>query len=66
MIKLLGEKTNKSEIEAVVREADDNGDGTVDFEGERRGHKCRNTERSSTMTLEMISCWWICQLHLTD
>lgn len=39
MIKLLGEKANKSEIEAVVREADDNGDGTVDFEGERRRHR---------------------------
>lgn len=36
MIKLLGEKANKSEIDAVVREADDNGDGTVDFEGEGR------------------------------
>lgn len=34
MIKLLGEKTSKNEIEAVVREADNNGDGTVDFEGE--------------------------------
>ncbi|KAJ4932297.1 hypothetical protein JOQ06_010722 [Pogonophryne albipinna] len=32
MIKLLGEQTCKKEIEAVVREADDNGDGTVDFE----------------------------------
>lgn len=34
MIKLLGEKANKAEIDAVVREADANGDGTVDFEGE--------------------------------
>ncbi|KAF3846582.1 hypothetical protein F7725_003660 [Dissostichus mawsoni] len=32
MIKLLGEQTCKKEIEAVVREADNNGDGTVDFE----------------------------------
>uniref|UniRef100_A0A8C4I4Z1 EF-hand domain-containing protein n=1 Tax=Dicentrarchus labrax TaxID=13489 RepID=A0A8C4I4Z1_DICLA len=32
MIKLLGEQTSKNEIEAVVREADNNGDGTVDFE----------------------------------
>ncbi|XP_071756009.1 calcium-binding protein 5b [Centroberyx gerrardi] len=32
MMKLLGEQTNKSEIDAVVREADNNGDGTVDFE----------------------------------
>lgn len=34
MIKLLGEQTSRNEIEAVVREADNNGDGTVDFEGE--------------------------------
>lgn len=34
MIKLLGEKASKNEIDAVVREADNNGDGTVDFEGE--------------------------------
>lgn len=34
MVKLLGEHTSKHEIEAVVREADNNGDGTVDFEGE--------------------------------
>lgn len=33
MKKLLGENTNRNEIEAVVREADNNGDGTVDFEG---------------------------------
>lgn len=37
MIKLLGEKANKTEIDAVVREADGNGDGTVDFEGKRGG-----------------------------
>ncbi|KAI3359991.1 hypothetical protein L3Q82_014325 [Scortum barcoo] len=34
MIKLLGEQTSKNEIDAVVREVDNNGDGTVDFEGE--------------------------------
>lgn len=34
MAKLLGEHMNHREIEAVVREADNNGDGTVDFEGE--------------------------------
>ncbi|TRY95620.1 hypothetical protein DNTS_017826 [Danionella cerebrum] len=33
MLKLLGENTNREEIEAVVHEADNNGDGTVDFEG---------------------------------
>lgn len=37
MIKLLGEQTSKHEIEEVVREADNNGDGTVDFEGEIQG-----------------------------
>lgn len=35
IVKLLGEHTSKHEIEAVVKEADDNGDGTVDFEGEQ-------------------------------
>lgn len=39
MVKLLGEQTSRKEIEAVVREADNNGDGTVDFEGETQmGH----------------------------
>lgn len=42
MIKLLGEKTSKSEIEAVVKEADNNGDGTVDFEG--KVQRCANTQ----------------------
>ncbi|KAM3863848.1 calcium-binding protein 5b [Diretmus argenteus] len=32
VMKLLGEQTSKNEIDAVVREADNNGDGTVDFE----------------------------------
>ncbi|KAG9333290.1 hypothetical protein JZ751_012877, partial [Albula glossodonta] len=32
MSKLLGEQMNKREIDDVVREADNNGDGTVDFE----------------------------------
>lgn len=35
MSKLLGEHMNQREIDAVVREADNNGDGTVDFEGEK-------------------------------
>lgn len=33
MLKLLGETTNSREIEAVVQEVDNNGDGNVDFEG---------------------------------
>lgn len=33
MNKLLGENMSHKEIDAVVREIDDNGDGTVDFEG---------------------------------
>uniref|UniRef100_A0A3Q0RIZ4 Calcium binding protein 5b n=1 Tax=Amphilophus citrinellus TaxID=61819 RepID=A0A3Q0RIZ4_AMPCI len=32
MIKLLGKHTSTNEIDAVVKEADNNGDGTVDFE----------------------------------
>ena len=38
MKKLLGEHTCKKEIDAVVKEADNNGDGTVDFEGEIQVH----------------------------
>ncbi|KAJ8347355.1 hypothetical protein SKAU_G00287560 [Synaphobranchus kaupii] len=34
MSKLLGEQMNAGEIDDVVREVDNNGDGTVDFEGE--------------------------------
>lgn len=33
MIKLMGEHMSRGEIDAIVKEADDNGDGTVDFEG---------------------------------
>ena len=33
MMKLMGEHMNRREIDAIVKEADDNGDGTVDFEG---------------------------------
>lgn len=43
MIKLLGEHTSKNEIDAVVKEADNNGDGTVDFEGEKQRHKNTHT-----------------------
>lgn len=44
MIKLLGEKASKNEIEAVVKEADNNGDGTVDFEGEIKGSTNAQTQ----------------------
>lgn len=33
MNKLMGEHMSRREIDAIVKEADDNGDGTVDFEG---------------------------------
>lgn len=33
MNKLMGEHMNRREIDAIVKEADNNGDGTVDFEG---------------------------------
>lgn len=49
MIKLLGEKANKGEIETLVREADNNGDGTVDFEGERR-HTCTHTAQKGPLS----------------
>lgn len=51
MIKLLGEKTNKTEIDAIVRDADSNGDGTVDFEGERGGTNAPAQLKSSHLQL---------------
>ncbi|TNN28477.1 Calcium-binding protein 5 [Liparis tanakae] len=36
MTKLMGEHMSRREIDAIVKEADDNGDGTVDFEGVTR------------------------------
>lgn len=33
MIKLMGDHMTPREIDSIVKEADDNGDGTVDFEG---------------------------------
>lgn len=33
MIKLMGEHMSRREIDTIVKEADENGDGTVDFEG---------------------------------
>lgn len=48
MMKLLGEQTSKGEIDEVVREVDNNGDGKVDFEGELR-HK--DTERRDVLSL---------------
>lgn len=36
MTKLMGEHMSRREIDAIVKEADDNGDGTVDFEGTKR------------------------------
>lgn len=52
MVKLLGEKQCKKEIDAVVREADNNGDGTVDFEGELQKHT----------TTHFKSCLEFCRL----
>lgn len=33
MTKLMGQHMSRREIDDIVKEADDNGDGTVDFEG---------------------------------
>lgn len=40
MIKLMGEHMTRREIDTIVKEADDNGDGTVDFEGTTRSFGC--------------------------
>ena len=39
MTKLMGEHMNRREIDTIVKEADDNGDGTVDFEGKWQTNK---------------------------
>lgn len=39
MIKLMGEHMSRREIDAIVKEADDDGDGTVDFEGTKRQYE---------------------------
>lgn len=49
MVKLLGEQTSKNEIDAVVKEADNNGDGTVDFEGEIQRKVRRKLKLKSKM-----------------
>lgn len=62
MVKLLGEKASKNEIEAVVREADNNGDGTVDFEGEmQKMCKCAVAAQkvlfsATTLALFLFKC----------
>lgn len=48
MMKLLGEHTSKGEIDEVVREVDNNGDGKVDFEGEL---KHNDTKKHSSLCL---------------
>ena len=42
MTKLMGEHMSRREIDAIVKEADDNGDGTVDFEGMKPSFSCIN------------------------
>lgn len=42
MQRLLGERLTPREISEFVQEADVNGDGTVDFEGDVRGWACRD------------------------
>lgn len=54
MTKLMGEHMTRREIDAIVKEADDNGDGTVDFEGMSHPHetsinilKCKKKKKNS-------------------
>uniref|UniRef100_A0A8C9YEI8 Calcium binding protein 5b n=1 Tax=Sander lucioperca TaxID=283035 RepID=A0A8C9YEI8_SANLU len=54
MKKLLGENTSKKEIEAVVREADNNGDGTVDFEGEIQVHTNTHAHKDFVFFYKLI------------
>lgn len=55
MLKLLGETGNRKEIEAVVREADNNGDGTVDFEGRKLNIQCFHYMHKHTHSVHLNS-----------
>lgn len=53
MNKLLGENMSPKEIDAVVKEVDDNGDGTVDFEGANNiQHKKYHFEKKKVLLLD--------------
>lgn len=56
MLKLLGKQTSKNEIDAVVKEADDNGDGTVDFEGKLNKQTTKKKKFHFTATFYIILC----------
>ena len=47
MTKLMGEHMNRREIDTIVKEADDNGDGTVDFEGKWQTNKQNKQNKKS-------------------
>nr|XP_046234021.1 calcium-binding protein 5a [Scatophagus argus] len=55
MTKLMGEHMSRREIDAIVKEADDNGDGTVDFEGTvtLTSVKSRGTEVKFKQVMQM-------------
>lgn len=53
MTKLMGEHMSRREIDAIVKEADDNGDGTVDFEGT----KCFSAAVTQTSTTEQMKSY---------
>uniref|UniRef100_A0AAX7SVZ5 EF-hand domain-containing protein n=1 Tax=Astatotilapia calliptera TaxID=8154 RepID=A0AAX7SVZ5_ASTCA len=56
MLKLLGKQTSKNEIDAVVKEADNNGDGTVDFEGKLNKQTTKKKKFHFTATFYIILC----------
>ncbi|EGW12900.1 Calcium-binding protein 5 [Cricetulus griseus] len=65
MQRLLGEKLTPREISEVVQEADINGDGTVDFEGEslplvvcglHPSHTNMDLDTSATLSLKIKTC----------
>lgn len=56
MLKLLGKQTSKNEIDAVVKEADNNGDGTVDFEGKLNKHRPQKNDFILQQLFFIILC----------
>lgn len=62
MIKLMGEHMSRREIDTIVKEADDNGDGTVDFEGTNCPSSAVNINKEIKNTKTLECCYMCCEV----